>query len=74
MDIDEYCWRNRMSLRKLAIKVGCTEASILKYKHGKGSPSLLIAMKIVKTSGGDITLEELLGKNDKEKLKKWLES
>lgn len=72
MDLDEYLWRNRITVRDFSIKVGCTENTLLKIKHRRGSPGLLIALKIVKCSDGQIALEELLSKADVEKYQKWL--
>jgi hypothetical protein len=72
MDLDEYLWRNRVTIRDLAIKIGCTENTLLKIKHRRGSAGLLIAIKIVKCSDGQIALEQLLSKKDVEKYEKWL--
>lgn len=74
MDIDEYLWRNRRTVRDFAIKLGITENSVLKYKHKRGAPKLLIALKIVKESNGQITIEELLPPKELEELKKWVPS
>jgi len=74
MDIDEYLWRKRRTVRSFAIELGITDNSVLKYKHKRGTPRLLIALKIVKASGGEITLEELLTKEEAEELENFLPS
>lgn len=74
MDIDTFLWQKRMTMREFAIMVGVTEVSIQKYKQRKNSPNLLIALKIVKASEGEITLHELLKKEDVEAYEKWVQS
>lgn len=74
MDIDEYLWRSRRTVRSLAIQVDTTDNSILKYKHKRGTPRLLMAMKIVKASEGQITLEELLTEEERKDLENFLPS
>lgn len=71
MDLDEYLWRNKITLDKCKQEVGLSQAALCSLKRRKTSPSLLSALKLFEFSKGKITLEELLTHKHLEEYKKW---
>lgn len=71
MDLDEYLWRNKITLDKCKKEVGLSQAALCSLKRRKTSPSLLSALKLVEFSKGKIKLEELLTDKHLEEYKNW---
>lgn len=73
MKTDEYLFRSKRTMKSFAEAVRCTACSLYKIKIGHQTPGLLLAMKIVEESGGEITMADLLSTKDSEAWKKWQE-
>lgn len=74
MNIDEYLWRKKNTLKSFADAIDVTCASATRYKQQKSTPNLLIAMKIMHVCNNEVDLIELLSKDDREKYKKFLDT
>ena len=74
MDLDEYLWRNKRTLKELCSKVDCTPCTMNKIKHRRSSPKLVLALKLVEETGGQVSLKELLGREDEKRWKIWIPS
>lgn len=69
MDIDEFLWKERMTLRQLAKHVGTSEVTLGSLKRKERAPSLPIAYKLHMFSKGKIGYNDLLTEYQKEKLR-----
>ncbi len=68
MDIDEYLWRNKITRKNFAERVGMAAQTMSLLASKKITPSLPNAVNIVKASGGMITYHEMIKEADREKL------
>ena len=65
MKLRTYLERNSMTRRAFAKRVGCSPQAVGYYVTGDRRPSLPVALKIVKATGGKVTLKDLLdGKSE----------
>jgi len=71
MDVDIYVWQKRTTLKKMSEKIGVSMTCMSGLKRKVTSPHLLVAIKLIKESEGEISMEELLTDADKKKLKLW---
>lgn len=68
MILKEYLERSKTTLKEFAVKSGISVPSIYAQVKQKGTPGLLLAMKIYVTSGGNVSLIELLSQADMEEI------
>ncbi len=73
MDLDEYLWRKKRTIREFCKVVGCTTVTLCRIKHRSQTPRMLLAMRIENETGGLVTLKEMLSKEDLKKLEKCLD-
>lgn len=71
MNIDEYLWRNRITVNKFSGFVECAPLTISALKRNKRTTSLLIAIKIYETTNTLVSYEEMLSLEDQEALRFW---
>jgi len=71
MDLDEYLWFTRTTLKKFSEKMEFSVTGISQVKHFVRSPSLLNTVKLIIESEGKITPQELLCKKDVKTLEEW---
>ncbi len=71
MDLDEYMWRHKRTLREFSKTVGCTTVTLCRIKHRTQTPRMPLAMKIERETEGQVSLQEMVSKRDTEKLEKW---
>lgn len=69
MELDEWLWRRKCTKRKIAHAIGLHPQTIFNIAARVASPSLVIGLAIEKFTKGEVTPEELLNKEDIEKLK-----
>lgn len=69
MDLDEWLWRRKCTKRKIARAVGVHHQTIFNIAAKVTSPSLVVGLSIEKFTNGEVKAEELLNKDDLEKLK-----
>lgn len=74
MNVDEYLWRNKETLKAFANAIDVTCASATRYKQQKSTPNLLIALKIMHVCKNEVPIMELLSLEDQEKYKKFLDT
>jgi DNA-binding XRE family transcriptional regulator len=74
MDLDEYLWKYKLKMNKLAKDVEVSQPSISSIKSKRTSPSLLTALKLYHISKGKINLEHLLTKEQSALYEKWKDS
>lgn len=70
MDLDEYLWKTRTTQLQFAQKLGVYPHTINRICQKKTSPKLLMAIRIVEATEGQVTYKDLLRKEDAEKLEK----
>lgn len=65
MKLKTYLKRRKVSMKSFAKQVGITRQAIHYYVTGQRTPQLGIALDIVKATGGEVTLRDLLdGKSE----------
>lgn len=72
MELDEYLWRYKRTIREFSRAMDCNENTVLHIKHKTHSPRLLLALKVQHETEGKVTIKEMLTKEDLEKLEKCL--
>jgi len=70
MDLDEWLWRKRLTIKQVAKETEICPATLSHIKNKKISPNLQTALTLREYSNGEIELLELLPKNKSEKIKK----
>ena len=70
MILDEWLWRNNVSMREFSQSTGISYNVVQPLKTKKRQINLLNAMRIVKFTGGQVTLEDLLMDTQKKQLQK----
>jgi len=73
MDLDEYVWRNRVTLGAISEATGISVNTLSNIKTKKIIPKLDTALKLNLYSRGIIKFEEMLPDNIREKVKKCME-
>lgn len=68
MDLDEYLWRNKITRKDFAKKIGMTPHSLSSIVAGKVSAKLYTAINIVEATKGEVSYKDLLRKEDIENL------
>ena len=63
MDLDEYLWRNRITQKRFAERIGIAQKSMNLLVYRKVTPTLSTAIKIIGAAGGHIQYEDLLKKD-----------
>jgi len=71
MDLDEYVWRKKMTLKKIALDTGICAVTLSNIKASKITPKLSTALKICIFTNGEVTIEELLPKEMQEEIKNY---
>jgi hypothetical protein len=70
MELYEYLWRNHVRGSAFAKKIGVHYQTVAFLANRKQSPSLLNAVIINEESGGQVSFEEMLDKDDTKALAK----
>lgn len=71
MNLDEYLWRNKITNISFAYNLECSPNTLCKIKSHECSAGLLKALKIRDQSEGNIDIETLLSKKDRERYENW---
>ena len=71
MNLDEYLWRNKITVREMAKKINVSEQTLSLIKREKVSASLDFALKIHEITDGKVTLFETLTPDKQKKLSEW---
>lgn len=61
MTLRDYLKEGGLSLAEFAKKVGSSQPSMTRYSLGQRSIPAYLAVKIEEATGGDVTVEELVG-------------
>lgn len=72
MDLDEYLWRNKRTLLEFSEKVGCTSVTLHRIKKRTQTPRMYLAMRIQKETGDQVSLQEMMSKEEEKKMEKWV--
>lgn len=74
MDLAEYLFKKKIKRKDFAKIVGCTEAALSYICKRERTPNLLLAVRIVMASKGEVNFHELLTEEQEKKLglKKYL--
>ena len=72
MNLDEYMWRNKLSASRVARDIDCSTNTLGKIRRRESSTGLLLAIKLIKISDGQITIEELLSEKGEKQFKEWI--
>lgn len=72
MDLDEYVWRNKTTLKAVADETGICQATISHLKNKKIVPKLTTAIKLFEMSDGEIDFVSMLPEKDRLKLDRWM--
>lgn len=70
MDFDEWTWRKKISLKTVSDAIGICGVTLSQIKNRKVSPQLHTALMIYEYSDREITLEDLLPEEKKDRIKK----
>jgi transcriptional regulator with XRE-family HTH domain len=70
--LDHYLWKNRISQKDFAAKIGTTTGSICNYINNKYAPSLLAALKIHYATSCKVSLASLLPYKEMQELIEFL--
>ena len=66
MDLREYLFRKRLSIKEFGEMVYCSRTYISNIVHKKRTPSIRLAKSIEKVTNGEVTAESLLNMEDTE--------
>lgn len=73
MDLKNYMKEKNLTNADIAAAFDISIATVMRFKHREGSPSLLHTLKIYAYSSGEISFEDMLSKEDLKKLKNWID-
>lgn len=71
MDIKEFLFKNNLQAKMITPLLPCTENGMSIWRRRQSSPKLLMSLKIMHLSGGQIKPEDLLSYEDAKEFKKW---
>lgn len=60
MDLREYLFRNRITVKKFSEKMECARTHISEILHGRRKPSKRLAQSIENATNGEVTVAELM--------------
>lgn len=72
MDLDEYCWRKRITLIEISKKTGICAPTLSHLKNLKVTPNLMTALKLYEFSKGEISYVEMLPEKVRVEFEKWI--
>ena len=73
MDLDEYVWRNRITLGSISEKTKISVNTLSNIKTKKIVPKLDTAIKLHMFTNGEVTFEEMLPLETTDRIKKCME-
>ena len=68
MQVDEYLFRNKITKKSFAKRLGISQSMMCALAQRKHTPTLMLAIKIIKESQAAVHLVDLLKDADREKL------
>jgi len=68
MNLDEWAWKNKVSMREMSRRTGIGHITLSHIKRGKTKPKLLNALRIVQATKGEVELISFLNDEDRKKL------
>lgn len=60
MEIDEYLFRQKLTHKQFAKKIGVDPVTVNRLKHFHGVPNLITAMKVFRETRGAVSFMEML--------------
>jgi len=64
MDLRTYLFSERKTIKAMADSVGCSMIHLAEVKNGRRKPSKSLAMLIERVTKGQVTVKELMKKED----------
>lgn len=72
MDLDEYVWRRKVTLKKMSEETGICAVTLSQLRNFKVTPKLDTALKIHEVTNGEVSYLEMLPPEARKKIEKWL--
>ena len=72
MDLDEFCWRKRVTLKEISRKTGIHANTLSDIKNLKIIPRLDTALRLYIFTKGEVGYMDMISKNSSNEIKKWI--